>query len=878
MTHPQTIKSRAAGWAAVLAVAGVLLLADSARASTNNLLLNGNFNAGSTGWTTWANGWANFEIPNKLNPANPAYVPSLVGVYDGTLQLTVGGFGGGWAGAYQIIAATPGVQYTLTVQSGVENWWKPIGEIRLIFLDATNGIITNVTVTTTCAINASCNGSNDVYDLGIPYANWTNVATAPAGTKFLKAEFADPVGTGSVWFDNAYLTAPVDPPVITGLYPDGTRLLQATNKLSFTASSLVPITNSGISVVLNGVDVSGSLVITGPATNRSVSYTGLQSNKVYTAALTVTDTANLSVFKTVDFDTFAPLFTWEAEDYDFNFGQFINNPTPSDAPAAGSYFGLSGVGEIDFHDQAGDGNRAYRTGDAMATDVTGEPTRQKFVDAGAHDYNVGWFNGAGFGGDNIGIRSYDAGEWVNYTRNFPAGTYNIYARLANGNGGTATLPLSKVVSGWGTSPQTTVELGIFRFPANGWGSYAYVPLTDVFGNKRAISLSGTNTLRVTAGSGGNLNFFFLSPVDTDQPIITNVYPDGSTLLQGTNALAFTASSLSHAIYQSNVVVTLNGATVSNLTFAGSSSSWNVSAPLNPDVTNYTALISVTDNASNSHSVTLYFDTFNPACFVVEAEDFDFGGGQFIDNPVVTSNAAPNSYFGKLGQTGVDSSVGDAAPPPTADFRYRELDDIATSMCTDTPMRKHRDAHLTNSLAFNYNVAWWETNAWLNFSRTCPTGKFNVYARLAGNDATAYSIRFDKLSGGTTNYLGTFAAVGRGWNAFDWIPLVNTNTSQMAEVTLGGVAKLRATTLAGNVNPNNFLFVPVVVTPDTLRGSYAAGVLTLSWSNSVFHLQVQTNAPHTGITANWYNYPGGGTSPVNAPVDSTKGSMFFRLSN
>ncbi len=129
---------------------------------------------------------------------------------------------------------------------------------------------------------------------------------------------------------------------------------------------------------------------------------------------------------------------------------------------------------VDFHDRQGNGDHLYRLDDTMATGLTGDPTRQKFVDAGATDHVIGWFDGSAFG-DNIGISPYDAGEWVNYTRDFPAGTYNIYLRAANGYGGTASIPLSKVTSGWGTPEQTTELLGQFQFPATGWNSYAIRP-------------------------------------------------------------------------------------------------------------------------------------------------------------------------------------------------------------------------------------------------------------------------------------------------------------------------------------------------------------------------------------------------------------------
>ncbi|MEI8291499.1 MAG: MBG domain-containing protein, partial [Verrucomicrobiota bacterium] len=188
---------------AVISVAGSALgngshIITAVYSCTSASLVNGDFNAGSSGWSTLAtNGWVNFEIPDKLNPSKGNYTPALVGVYDGTLELTIGGYSGAYDSAYQIVPATAGVTYRLRVQSGCENWWWPSGEIRMIWLDAATNEISRNVVTNTTAIVAN--------DVGLPYADWINTATAPVGTASLMVELVDPVGTGSVYFDNAKL-------------------------------------------------------------------------------------------------------------------------------------------------------------------------------------------------------------------------------------------------------------------------------------------------------------------------------------------------------------------------------------------------------------------------------------------------------------------------------------------------------------------------------------------------------------------------------------------------------------------------------------------------------------------------------------------------
>ena len=218
----------------VILLGAGILAACSAHASANNLLANGDFNAGSSGWSTFSfgGGYVSFEIPASLAGTTPTSYgngswPQGAGtnaagtgpLYDGSLQLTVGAAAGNAGGfAWQTVAAAPNVQYTLTVEAGAQNWWLPTGEIRLWFLDANSDIITSNFVETCLSVNNSAQGIA-LYDTGVPYQNWTNSALSPAGTKFIKVELCNPNGTGSAWFDDAYLTAPINPPIIANLYP-----------------------------------------------------------------------------------------------------------------------------------------------------------------------------------------------------------------------------------------------------------------------------------------------------------------------------------------------------------------------------------------------------------------------------------------------------------------------------------------------------------------------------------------------------------------------------------------------------------------------------------------------------------------------------------
>jgi len=790
--NPYKSKNPLTPWlAALLGLAGMLATANSLCAI--ELLSNGNFNdpasgAPPTGWTpwTWGNAWANHENDGGKT-------------YDGSYYLNCGNawYNGG-AGFNQTVAGAPGVVFTLTVRSGADAWWQPTGRMSLIFLDSTNGVISTVSSNT---VDPAVYGPNN--DIPHPWSNYTMVAISPAGTTQVKVEFASamPDATGgTIWFEDASLTAPINPPVIANIYPNGAVLQQATNTLSFTATSTLDITS--IVLVLNGVNVSSNLVITGPLTNRTCSYANLESNKVYTATITATDAGNLSTPAAVNFDTYAPIVAWEAEDYDFTNGLFLDNPALSSTPGAGNYFQVVGTPDVDYRDPVGNGSHVYRPFDFMATEVTSDTARQAYLtakvgDPAVEDYNVGF----------VGV-----GEWLNYTRTFPAGDYNIYGRYASG-GGQGVQSLSIVTNGVGTTNQAVNLVGYFNTAnTGGWGTYKYFPLRDIYGNLLRVSLNGQTTLKVEHASGfeANCNFFMVVPAVTGLPTITQVTPIG--WFQSTNKLSFVASCTA-GIATSNVTVTLNGVAVPNLAFTGSATNWNVSCPLAPNVA-YTAVLTVIADNAEVATTTINFDTFSATSYTWETEDWDYNTGLFYDNPQT------NGYLGLSGIVGIDyfdyTNGGGQA--------YRAVTDVAaTEVCGDLVRPQYNGTGMTD-----YNVGFNSGGEWLNFTRTFPTGKFNVYLRAARGQGGTGTMGLQQVTSGwgTTNQVtasfGNFTLGDTGgWQSYQWVPLKD-GSGQLAVVTLSGQSTLRLTDGAGNVN---FLtLVPALL----LQGSRSGADMQLSF--------------------------------------------------
>jgi hypothetical protein len=599
----------------------------------------------------------------------------------------------------------------------------------------------------------------------------------------------------------------------------------------------------------------------------------LQLNQTYTVGIQVTDNNGVSASAALTIDTWNPIVQIDAEDFDFEptlslvagtGSRFINNPihTAPLVPAANSYEGQVGLKYIDEftsdpnngqspianHD-AGATFSNYRTNDPVATTMVTDAARRQF-NPGVFDYNIG-FLGPGF--------------WQQYTRTWPAGTYNVYARVASGaNIGTLYISWSQVIAGWGTTNQVMKHIGSFALPSTGgYSSYLYTPLMDRFGNYAQVTLSGTNTFRATelvfnqtetantAAFGVNVNFFMLTAPRNDLPRIDGIYPDGTSPMQATNKFSFVADNATYGIATNNIHLTLNGVDVStNLVFSGSTFSWNVSYPIQPN-TSYTAVISITDNNNQTHATTVTFDTFSASNFTWEAEDFDYNaayspmpsgdGLRYIDNPIPTSAPATNSYFGQAGDLDIDfsSQFLNVLPLPTV-YRSTAMNInnvIPIEVTGDGARQRTLNAQLTqvNPYIQDYDIFNITNLCWINYTHTFPTGNFYVYARLNAGGTAPINFQCAQVTSGagtstqTTNVLGYFQATGNNYGGWKYAQLftASTNSTTPVLVSLSGVQTLQVTG-DGLERVNFFMLVPAVAASVSITPSINGNQIQLSF--------------------------------------------------
>lgn len=271
---------------------------------------------------------------------------------------------------------------------------------------------------------------------------------------------------------------------------------------------------NGITMTVNGVDRTTDLVVTGSNTNREVAFNKLTTNQVYKIVLTVKDVNGTNSVYPLEFDTFgAGTFTFEAEDFNFDGGGFLDSIVLSSIEGPDNYLNRVGVDDIDQRElstEPGTAAHAYRTFSLVGTEKTRDYLRQSYELAQLGDPLVSDFN----------VGSVDATEWLNYTRTYPSGTFNVYARLASGTiGEPFTANLAKVTNAT-LQTQTTTSLGAFKGAAGrGWQTYDYVPLTDAQGKLVKVTLNGTNTFRVTAVTPFNANFYLLAPAAIELPTL-----------------------------------------------------------------------------------------------------------------------------------------------------------------------------------------------------------------------------------------------------------------------------------------------------------------------------------------------------------------------
>ncbi len=217
-------------------------------------------------------------------------------------------------------------------------------------------------------------------------------------------------------------------------------------------------------------------------------------------------------------------FLIEAEDYNYDGGK--TNPKKGQEgldvdvmPYLGTaYDGLSATAGIDYNrtDAQSDGDM-YRLNETPNTPLSNDGDLVRSADSAGNptwsvtaNYRLGWAGG---------------GRWFNYTRQIPAGAYQVWASMSYGDAGADVINgvLSKVTSDPTQPNQTTETIGYFSGSSTGgWGANQLFPLrladNDRTGAPAVVNLGGASptTLRFEDASG-DLDYFILVPAGGQPP-------------------------------------------------------------------------------------------------------------------------------------------------------------------------------------------------------------------------------------------------------------------------------------------------------------------------------------------------------------------------
>lgn len=372
--------------------------------------------------------------------------------------------------------------------------------------------------------------------------------------------------------------------------------LPASTVASFVVNSpTIGVAETNIHVALNGSDITSQLAFAGTDAQRTVTLPALTANQVYRMDISVTDYASNLVTRTVNFNTFVNnLLFIEGEDYNFESGQFIDNPVLSSTPGPNNYLDRLGVEGIDYHQTNTPAAALYRIGDQVGTALSTDFLRQTYLDAQVTDPGVADYM----------ARDHANSEWLNYTHTFPAYTYRVYARLAKSGTVPIVMRLDEVTSGSTTTSQTTAPIGFFRrLPTATASDFDFVALTDALGNEVAVPLSGVKTLRLTMVSGtagANLNYLlFVPPGGVQRPFLASVAPAAGADNEAANA------SIQATIRNGDT-------TVSTGTIQLKLDGTNVPASVTPTSEGATVSYSPSAMSTSLHTATLTFDDSSAA--------------------------------------------------------------------------------------------------------------------------------------------------------------------------------------------------------------------------------------------------------------------------
>ena len=260
--------------------------------------------------------------------------------------------------------------------------------------------------------------------------------------------------------------------------------------------------------------------------------------------------------------------------------------------------------------------------------------------------------------------------------------------------------------------------------------------------KNAAGVTLTNFDNGTLAGSGTIDSVSLFALQTDgdqvfnsmqisstsliPPEIANLQPaNGTAYASAATAFSFDVNSFYSTIPTSGISLVLNGASQTNLTFTGGGTT-NVHVVLNTSLQNdvlYTGTITVTDANGNHATNNFSFNTWTSNNPFIEAEDYNFSAGIWIDNFLVPQ---PNqAYAGLFGSSGIDYLEYDlSGTNPVSAYRPGDLPQLENSADVD-------HANFAANAFQDYDLGYIQNGEWEDYTRRLSNTTYAVYARMSG---------------------------------------------------------------------------------------------------------------------------------------------------
>ena len=300
--------------------------------------------------------------------------------------------------------------------------------------------------------------------------------------------------------------------------------------------------------------------------------------------------------------------------------------------------------------------------------------------------------------------------------------------------------------------------------------------------------------------------------DPQPPSILDTVPaSGVSFYAADDGLSFRLTS-SGAIATERVKLLLNGIDVSgDLAFSGDPTDLEATfSGLQPNQI-YRTEIRTLNPAGAVRSKIIIFDTFSADNPTIEVENWNYDGGGFIDDPMISWDEA-NSYFDRgveIGVQGVDFmelNTDEGRPNPDEwriPFEGQSMPQTAISQ--DELRQEYLDAEMDD-----YDLVFFRPGEWVNYTMTLKKGHYQVILKAAVISSGATTLTLERVIGNATlpdqvtAPVGVFIAPGGG-SSYDWIPATDISGAPVT-VSLNGKSTLRLTKVSGDTRLNYLMFV------------------------------------------------------------------------